>query len=95
MSKTFDDFCRRKECKKPVALEVKPITMHDGSRKFAYGIEWHRPLLVDCFESGGYCGAEDTAEEALWECSSFMFRNMIGKKMVEFFRLATKLITKE
>ena len=91
MSQTFDDYCLRKDCKKPVALEVKPTTMHDGSRKFAYRIEWHRSLLEDCFETGGYCGTYDTMEEALWRCSDFMFRNMIGTKDIEFFGLATKL----
>lgn len=91
MSQTFDDYCLRKDCKKPVALEVAPITMADGSRKFAYRIRWHRPLFEDCFVSGGYCGTYDTEEEALLCCGEFMFRNMIGAKDIEFFNLATKL----
>ena len=92
MSKTFDDYRMRKDCKKHVALNVKSITMHDGTSKFAYEIEWHRPLLENCFETGGYCGTYDTEEEALWHCRKFLFQNMIGINMAELFGLATKLI---
>ena len=88
MSRTFDEYCFRKKCEKPYAVNCEPITMADGERKFAYEIEYHRPALDEPFETGGHCGTEDTREQALWHIREWLFRNMIPDSMVEFFGLA-------
>lgn len=86
MSKTFDDFCRRKGCEKPYAVNCHPITMADGAHKFAYEIRFHKHTLEDFAAlSGGYEGTEDTEEQALWHIHDWMFRNLIGSGSVEFF----------
>ena len=85
MSKTFDDFCRRKDCEKPYAVNCQPITMVNGAQKFAYEIRYHKPTIEDEFVSGGYCGTENTEEQALWHLHDWMFRNMLSIDSVEFF----------
>ncbi len=85
MSKTFDDFCRRKGCEKPYAVNCRPIVMADGAHKFAYEIEYHKPAIEDEFAAGGHCGTEDTEEQALWQLHNWMFRNMLPVSAVEFF----------
>lgn len=86
MSKTFDDFCRRKGCEKPYAVNCEPITMADGTQKFIYEIEYHKsPIKCSAVSSGGDRGIEDTEEQALWHLHDWMFRNLIGSGSVEFF----------
>ena len=72
-------------------MEVKPFVMRNGTHQFSYDIEYHRPLLFEPFEAGGYSGTFPTLEEALWVCQCFLFRNMLSGNNVELFGLATKL----